>query len=138
MEFLHFFASFPLPPSTLIPELRGVWFVVALQGFLAAIYVVRLSLWVVDYYKNRRGGLDKRVALIEEIIIKQQRMWERFGLTPEEWWALPEGQRQELMAQEWTVVPSATAGTPVLALSDDVRPESMAEFVKREGGGNGV
>lgn len=58
-------------------------------------------------------------------------MWEKFGLTEEEWNSLEEGDREKLTGQDWQTVPCRICGKPTLVLASDARP-TCAECIWKE------
>lgn len=83
--------------------------------------------------KLQRSQIDTLQTILNLLLTsKQLIMWERFGLTEEEWLQLDEATRQKMLVQSWQVEKTPN-GVEVLTLGEVATLQSMNEYLQERG-----
>ena len=133
----------------LLPEVAKLLNLPFISGIYLGIAVYRL--WRIKFNNARfkaqqktnddqwieirllRSQVDTLQIIIKSLLTsKQLHMWEKFGLTEEEWLQLDEATRQKMLVQEWGTA-ETPGGTTVLVLGEVESPQSMGEYMAERG-----
>lgn len=92
-----------------------------------ASQAVNIAQW--EAIRQQRSQIDTLQTILNLLLTsKHLTMWEKFGLTEEEWLQLDEATRQKMLVQSWNVVETPN-GSQILVLGEVENPQSMNEYM---------